>query len=41
MSQTLPNMLENTFMDELSVYSKPGRGTKVVMTKYIERENEQ
>jgi stage II sporulation protein AB (anti-sigma F factor) len=31
----------DAFMDELSVYSKPGEGTRVVMTKYIERENEQ
>jgi len=31
----------DAFMDELSVYSEPGKGTRVVMTKYIERENEQ
>lgn len=31
----------DAFMDELSVHSKPGEGTRVVMTKYIERENEQ
>ena len=29
------------FMDELSVYSEPGKGTRVVMAKYIEGENEQ
>lgn len=29
------------FMDKLEVYSKPGQGTRVVMTKYIERKNEQ
>ena len=31
----------DAFMDGLSVSSEPGRGTRVVMTKYIERENEQ
>lgn len=31
----------DAFMDELSVFSEPGKGTKVVMTKYIERKNEQ
>ena len=31
----------DAFMDELSVDSEPGKGTRVVMTKYIERENEQ
>ena len=29
-----------TFMDTLEVESKIGKGTKVTMTKYIERENE-
>lgn len=27
-----------TFMDEVDVYSKPGEGTRVTMTKYINRE---
>jgi stage II sporulation protein AB (anti-sigma F factor) len=31
----------DAFMDELLVYSNPGMGTRVVMTKYIERTNEQ
>ncbi len=31
----------DAFMDELEVFSEPGKGTKVVMTKYIERKNEQ
>jgi stage II sporulation protein AB (anti-sigma F factor) len=31
----------DAFMDELSVFSEPGKGTRIVMTKYIERENEQ
>lgn len=31
----------DAFMDELSVYSEQGKGTRVVMAKYIERENEQ
>lgn len=31
----------DAFMDQLSVYSIPGEGTKVTMIKYIERENEQ
>ena len=31
----------DAFMDELYVSSDPGKGTKVVMIKYIERENEQ
>ncbi len=31
----------DTFMDKLEVFSKPGEGTRVVMTKYIERTNEQ
>lgn len=31
----------DAFMDELAVFSEPGKGTRVVMTKYIERENEQ
>lgn len=31
----------DAFMDELEVTSKLGQGTRVVMTKYIERENEQ
>lgn len=28
------------FMDQLEVYSEPGKGTKVVLIKYIEREYE-
>ncbi len=31
----------DAFMDKLEVFSKPGEGTRVVMTKYIERMNEQ
>ena len=31
----------DAFMDGLSVDSTPGKGTRVVMTKYIERTNEQ
>ena len=29
-----------TFMDEIEIISKVGQGTKVIMHKYIERENE-
>lgn len=29
-----------TFMDEVEVESTPGRGTKIMLTKYIERESE-
>ncbi len=31
----------DAFMDEIQVDSKPNKGTKVIMKKYIERNNEQ